>query len=118
MICVKRVASHRWALTGTEPDPAQALTSPDPDHDAHLDHDRDPTVQALRNFKILRAATAAAAGALLLALATVLGRGAPLQSRLVVGLVVGAALCGKAWRSASDWVEKFYYVPFVHQDRP
>ena len=67
---------------------------------------------------MLRIGAAAAVGALLLLLATVLGRGAPLQSRPVIGLVVGSAACGWAWRFASDWVQRFYYVPYVHQDRP
>ena len=74
--------------------------------------------QAARNFKILRTAAAAAAAALLLALSTALGRGTAPASRQALLLLAGAALCAVAWRKASDFVEEFYYVPYVHQDRP
>ena len=73
--------------------------------------------QALRNFQILRAAAAAAGGALLLALAAALGRGVAPRSRFALGLLAGAAVCGAVWRKASDFVELFYYLPYVHQDR-
>ena len=33
-------------------------------------------------------------------------------------LLAGAAVCAAAWRKASDFVEEFYYLPYVHQDRP
>lgn len=74
--------------------------------------------QALRNFEILRAAAASAGGTMLLALSVVLARGAAPESRLALGLLAGAAVSGAVWRKASDFIAEFYYVPYVHQDRP
>lgn len=72
--------------------------------------------KALSVFRALRTAAVVAAGALLLALAAVLGRGAAPLSLLPVALLAGAAACGLGWKVASDWVQKYLYIDYVHQD--
>ena len=75
--------TRQWALHKV---PVPAVT-----FETVVHPDSKPAWQALRNFKMLTVAAAAAGGGLLLALAAALGRGAPLQSPLVVALVAGAA---------------------------
>ena len=53
---------------------------------------------------------------MLLGLSSVLGRGAAPVSPVPISLLAGAAASAAGWRLASDWVQKFYFVDYVHQD--
>lgn len=79
-------------------------------------HQCGATLQALKAFKAARAAAAFASVGMLLGLSSVLGRGAAPVSPLPIGLLAAAAASAVAWRLASNWVQKFYYVDYVHQE--
>ena len=78
--------------------------------------DRFSALQALAGFKALRVATVVVGVGMLLGLSSVLGRGAAPVSLLPIGLLAGAAASAAAWRLASDWVQKFYFIDYVHQE--
>ena len=67
-------------------------------------------------FKALRAAAVVAGVSMLLGLSSVLGRGTAAVSPTPIGLLAAAVASAVAWRLASDWVQKFYYVDYVHQE--
>ena len=73
-------------------------------------------MQALAAFKVLRAAAVIVGVGALLGLSSVLGRGAAPASALPVGLLAAAAASAVAWRQASNWVQKFYFIDYVHQE--
>ena len=73
-------------------------------------------LQALAGFKALRVATVVVGVGMLLGLSSVLGRGAAPVSLVPIGLLAGAAASAAAWRLASEWVQKFYFVDYVHQE--